>query len=100
MSISAVEKYGGEKWHAVAAAIKPEVAAVHRRRIRGRASRAGGSRAINPATGEVIAEVAEGTARGRRPRRRSSASERLPVGFLGTHGSARSDGGPLQAGWA
>jgi len=61
MSISVVEKYDGEKWHAVAAAVKPEV----RLFIDGEyvdAIEGGRFESINPATGEVIAEVAEGTA--------------------------------------
>ena len=61
MTISAVEKYDGEKWHAVAAAVKPEV----RLFIDGDyvdAIEGGRFETINPATGEVIAEVAEGTA--------------------------------------
>ncbi len=61
MSLSAVEGYDGEKWHAVAAAVKPEV----RLFIDGDyvdAALGGRFETINPATGEVIAEVAEGTA--------------------------------------
>ena len=61
MSISVVEKYDGEKWHAVAAAVKPEI----RLFIDGEyvdAIEGGRFESINPATGEVVAEVAEGTA--------------------------------------
>ncbi len=61
MSLSAVEEYDGEKWHAVAAAAKPEV----RLFIDGEyvdAAQGGRFETINPATGEVTAEVAEGTA--------------------------------------
>jgi len=61
MSLSAVEKYDGEKWRAVAAAVKPEV----RLFIDGEyvdAIEGGRFESVNPATGEVIAEVAAGTA--------------------------------------
>ena len=61
MTISAVEKYDGEKWHAVAGAVKPEV----RLFIDGDyvdAIEGGRFESVNPTTGEVIAEVAAGTA--------------------------------------
>ena len=61
MTISAVEKYDGEKWRAVAGAVKPEV----RLFIDGDyvdAIEGGRFETVNPTTGEVIAEVAAGTA--------------------------------------
>ncbi|MCP4202378.1 MAG: aldehyde dehydrogenase family protein, partial [bacterium] len=69
MSISAVEEAPAaesvdrekEKWHAAAAAVKPEV----RLFIDGDyvdAALGGRFETVNPATGEVIAEMAEGTA--------------------------------------
>ena len=61
MSIGVVEKSDVAKWHVAAAAIKPEV----RFFIDGEyvdALEGGRFESINPATGEVIAEVAEGTA--------------------------------------
>ena len=60
MSISAIAEHNAEKWHAVAAAIKPDV----RLFIDGDyvdAVEGGRFETINPATGEVIAEVVEAT---------------------------------------
>ena len=60
MSISVVEKYDGEKWHAVAAEVKLET----RLFIDGEyvdAIEGGKFDTINPATGEVITAMAEGT---------------------------------------
>ncbi len=61
MSISTVETSKQEKWHAIAAEIKPEV----RLFVDGEyvdAVEGGRFESINPATGEVVAEVAAGTA--------------------------------------
>jgi len=61
MSLSAVEGYDGKKWHAVAAAVQPEV----RLFIDGEyvdAVEGGRFETVNPATGEVTAAVAAGTA--------------------------------------
>ena len=60
MSLSVVEKYDGEKWHAVAAAVKPEI----RLFIDGEyvdAVEGGRFETVNPATGGVVAKVAEAT---------------------------------------
>jgi gamma-glutamyl-gamma-aminobutyraldehyde dehydrogenase len=61
MSVSTVDTQSEAKWHAIAADIKPEV----RLFIDGEyvdAVEGGRFESINPATGEVIAEVAAGTA--------------------------------------
>jgi len=61
MSLSAVQEYSGEKWHAIAAALRPEV----RLFIDGEyvdALEGGRFETVNPATGEITAAVAAGTA--------------------------------------
>lgn len=60
MTMSAAEKDTGKNWHALAAEVDPEV----RLFIGGEyvdAAEGGRFQSINPATGEVIADVAEGT---------------------------------------
>ena len=95
MNLATIQSYDLQRWRSVADTARSSIET--RLFINGEytdAAAGGRFSTINPANGEVMAEMSEGMPTRHRPRC-CSRPRRIPLRLLVAHGAARSDGRPV-----